>query len=76
MDQLRTPVNDDDDNKEPITSDKLRGNDSPMLRHHDYTSSVLTSETLLQPERAIIIGERTFVRGIIEKKPPEFEGKK
>ena len=73
---LKTPVNDDNDNKEPITSDKLRGNDSSISRHHNYTSSVLTSETLLQLKRAIIINERTFVRGIIRKKPPEFKSKK
>ncbi len=75
-DRPRTPVNDDDDDEEPITPDELRGNGSPMPRRHNRTPTVLASETLLQPERATIVGERTFVGGIIGKKPPEFEGKK
>ena len=79
MDQLRTSVNNDNNNnnnEELITSDKLRGNSLSILRCHNCMSTVLTSEILLQPERAIIVDERTFVRGIIEKKPPEFKSKK
>ena len=76
VDWLRTPVNDNDDDKELITLNELRGNSLSMSRHHNCTPTVLTLETPLQPERAIIISERTFVEGIIRKKPSEFEGKK
>ena len=73
-DRLRTPDN-DDNNDGPITPDKLRGG-SPMPICHNCTPAVLASETLLQPERATIVGKRTYIGGIIRKKPPEFEGKK